>query len=654
MVVTKAMDKLGKLVEITLPEYRDRHIFTIKLRIAIFIGFWVLYLYFLRDVLSQTKAITAIILVCSFFTAAAYYNVVRNRFLVFSFIAELLADLVVITAVIYLTGGPFSTYYTIYIFYCFAAGIFYNHYLAGLVALCSVLFYGVFLSLCSWGVIPPLILNYGDRLPIPAYTPLAHLFFAVAFLGIVVYAVKIASYFSQKRERMLEARNKELTALHKMSSTIRSALSLKEVIDRVLVSVLEGLEFEAVLLLLFDREDDKIRVYSPKRHSLLNHIDKIMKGTLDKLELPISLLDIPFFKSLIDHQIIFRRDLVEATEGMESIITPKQAKEIQELLDIRRIVAMPVIAEEEVLGGLIGFSKKPFVEERLVQRLESFANQAALAIEASTLIDRLRKTNEQLTEANRVKSEFLAIMSHELRTPLTAIIGFSELMMEGVMGKLSDEQEDTVQEVLNNSADLLDLINSLLDLSKIESGKMRFDLRRFDVKEMIERISRMISSLMQRKGHQFSVSMSKNMPPLTGDERKIQQVILNLLSNAIKYTSNKGKIEVKVRHYPSFEKLKGESWFDRVADKRAHFTDGIFEISVMDTGMGIKEEHLDMIFDVFQQVDSSITRSYGGTGLGLALAKRYVEQHKGVIWVESEYGKGAKFYMILPANLKVL
>jgi len=643
------MNRLAKLVDLTLPEYRDRHVFTTRLRLAVFIGFWVFYFYFLRDVLSQTKAITAIICVSFILTSIAYYNVMRNQWLIISFIAELIADLVAITTIIYLTGGPHSTYFTIYIFYCFAAGIFYNHYLGAIIAICCILSYGGFLLLCWWGVIPPLILNYGDRLPIPTYTPVTHFFFAVSFLGLTIYAVKIASFFSQKRERMLEARNKELTALHKMSSTIRSAISLKKVIDQVLLTVLEGLDFEAVILLLIDRDDEKIRVYSPHQHPLVSQIEQILGGPINRITLPLSALETPAFKSIEDHQIVFRRDLTEAIQGLGITITREQALSIDTLLGIKRIVGIPLVAEQEMLGTLVGFSRKPFVEEKLVQTLESFANQSSLLIEASTLIERLKKINEQLKEANRVKSEFLAIMSHELRTPLTAIIGFSELMMEGVMGELSSEQKESLQEVLNNGADLLDLINSLLDLAKIDSGKMRFEMRIFDVSEMTERVCKMISSLIHRHGHHLKVSIQEEMPPVTGDERKIQQVVLNLLSNAIKFTPDAGVITVEVKHYKSWDEIQNSSWAQRAASRREKFAAGAFEIGVQDTGVGIGPEHLEIVFDVFHQVDSSITRSYGGTGLGLALAKQIVEQHNGMIWAESEFGKGAKFFVVLPA-----
>ena len=503
--------------------------------------------------------------------------------------------------------------------------------------------------MCWAGVISPLILNYGDRLPIPTYTPVTHFFFAVTFLGLTIYAVRIASLFSQKRERMLEARNKELTALHKMSSTIRSAISLSHVIDQVLSTVLDGLGFETVIFLLFNREEEKISIHSPRQHPLLQRIEEILGQKLFEMSLPIAALNAPLLKSIASHQIVFRRNLVEAVQGIDIPVTLEQVRQIEEMLGIKRIIAIPMVAEQEVLGALIGFSREPFVEERLVQTLESFANQAALLIEASTLIDRLKKINEQLKEANRVKSEFLAIMSHELRTPLTAIIGFSELMLEGVMGDLTEEQQECIREVLNNGADLLELINSLLDLAKIDSGKMRLEIRLFDVAEMIGRVCKMIASLIHRKGHHLDVSVPEGLPPLMGDERKIQQIILNLLSNAIKFTPDGGHIKIEVRHYSSWEDVHKTSWSNRILHHKEHYQQGAFEIAVADTGVGIRPEHLDMVFDVFQQVDSSITRSYGGTGLGLALAKQYVEQQHGIIWAESEYGKGAKFYVVLPA-----
>jgi signal transduction histidine kinase len=160
----------------------------------------------------------------------------------------------------------------------------------------------------------------------------------------------------------------------------------------------------------------------------------------------------------------------------------------------------------------------------------------------------------------------------------------------------------------------------------------------------------MIASLIHRKGHHLAVSVPEGLPPLMGDERKIQQIILNLLSNAIKFTPDGGDIKIEVRYVGSWGDIQKASWSNRISHHKERYQKGAFEIAVADTGVGIRPEHLDMVFDVFQQVDSSITRSYGGTGLGLALARQYVEQQHGIIWAESEFGKGAKFFVVLPST----
>lgn len=644
---------IASLIQITLPEYRGRHIFTARLRIAVFIGFWAIYLYFFRDVLHQTWPITVIMSASFAMTAVAYYNVIHDRLLVFSFFLEMMADLVAITVVVYLSGGPYSNYFTVYIFYCFIAGVFYNYILAAFLGVCSALFFGAFLLLCHEGVIPPLILDYGDRAPTAAYTPSVHYAFLLIFMALAIYGAKIVSFFNQQRERILEQRNTQLMALYRMSSTIRSAESLRSVVQSILANVLAGLGFETVLLLLIDRNEQCVHVFAPGKHPLLDQIVKHLGGPVDGMTLPLSVLETPSMQTLMKHQIVFREGLVELTEEIRDIMSEETSRKIQELLCIHKVVGMPLVAEQELLGALVGFTREKFVEEATVETLESFANQAALNLEAARLIDELKRTNQQLREANRVKSEFLAIMSHELRTPLTAIIGFSELLMEGVMGELSSEQKDSVREVLNNGADLLEMINSLLDLSKIDSGKMRVEIHPFDMKETIERVQRTVAPLVQQKAQSMVVDIRAPLPLLSGDERKIQQVILNLFANAIKFTPERGTITVRTNVLDSWDALaRKASWRVRLSGREEYYAQGAVVLEVEDTGYGIEAQHLDSIFDMFQQVDSSMTRSYGGTGLGLALAKQFVELHHGVIWAESELGKGAKFTVILPRVLQ--
>ncbi|MFH1831017.1 MAG: GAF domain-containing sensor histidine kinase [Pseudomonadota bacterium] len=639
------------LIDAILPEYSTRHVFAMKLRLVAFLGFWALYLYFMRGALPQTKVVAIVVLVSFLVTGFAYYNVMRAKWLVSSFVVELFCDLTALTAVLYLTGGPHSAYYTIYILYVLLAGILYNHYLAGILAFVTAAYYAVFLLLCHYGVIPPLILYYGDRAPIPTYTPFAHFLLACVLLAAIVYTVKIATYFSQRREKILERRNRELMALHRMSGTVRSALALRDVIDHILAGVLEGLGLEAAALIHFDRQNNMARLYAPGKHPKHAQIEAVFGRPLEGIEFPLDALSSPFMKDVMKHKIIFRGRIEELLEGFEGAVTLDQCDRIQDILGIKRIVVVPIIVESETLGALVGFSREPFVEEKHVATMEAFADQSALSLEAAMLIDRLRKLNEELKEANQVKSEFLATMSHELRTPLTAIIGFTELIAEGVMGEIASEQKDALKEVLHNAADLLEMINSLLDLTKIESGSMGLELRMFDITETIKRMHITLTPLIQKKKQIMTVDLPDELPVLRGDERKIQQVILNLLANANKFTPEGGHITLAARHHQSWDKVKKvASWWQRFEADPSPVSRGCLEMVVEDDGIGIPPEHLERVFDMFHQADSSSTRNFGGTGLGLALARKFIEMHGGTIWVESELGKGARFTVILPQN----
>lgn len=617
--------QMKSLKEVVYPEYRDRHIFTAKLRIAIFLLFWFFYVFFMKDWMEETRHVAAIVSVSFFVTMVCYYNIYRSRFMSASLFLEVMADVVSMTAIVYLTGGPQSTYFTVYIFYAVVAGMLYNHKIAGLVAAISFVCYGVFAFLCHADIIPPMLVAMDGMVPPAVGSPYFYPLMLVVFLLLAIYTTNIAHHFTQVRERMLEARNNELTALHRMSNTVRSMLSLESVLFEVQNGVMAGLDFKLALIVLFDKETKRIKIYPPKDNPIIKKVEGKLGFPLSEASLPVNALENTALGSLKRNQVIFRRDVAELVVGFDPAIPAELVSNLQAEFGLKKVVAVPLVTEGAVTGALFGFTSVPFVSERTVQTFESFANQAAMAIQTATLISELKRKNIALIEANRVKSEFLATMSHELRTPLTAIIGFSELLLESVMGELNDEQKDSVREVLNNGANLLDMINNLLDLAKVESGKMVLNRGPFDFSELLGRISHTISSLIQRKRHKFTLDVQKGMPPVVADEKRIQQVILNLLSNAIKFTPEGGSVSVKT-----------------------YFKDGRFQVSVSDNGIGIKPEHLESIFDVFSQVESSITRSYEGTGLGLALARQFVELHGGKIWAESELGKGAIFSFELP------
>jgi PAS domain S-box-containing protein len=227
--------------------------------------------------------------------------------------------------------------------------------------------------------------------------------------------------------------------------------------------------------------------------------------------------------------------------------------------------------------------------------------------------------------ASRTKSEFLANMSHELRTPLNSIIGFSDVMLEGIAGKVDAKQERYLNHISNSGRHLLNIINDILDISKVEAGKMELEPDIIDVEAVIKEIVTITETLASRKKIRVITELCENMPNVLADRSKLRQIMYNLMGNAIKFTGEGGKISI-------------------ITD----FRENKLYVSVTDTGIGISREDQKKLFKPFSQIDASISRTYEGTGLGLALVKELVELHGGKIWVQSEPGRGSKFTFELP------
>jgi GAF domain-containing protein len=290
----------------------------------------------------------------------------------------------------------------------------------------------------------------------------------------------------------------------------------------------------------------------------------------------------------------------------------------------RTALAVPVMSEGTVMAAVIvaRLSVRPF-NEREIQLVETFANQAAIAIKNVRLFNEIQQKSRELEVANRHKSEFLANMSHELRTPLNAIIGFSEVMLQGIFGGLNDKQREYQEDVLSSGKHLLLLINDILDLSKIEAGRMELEISTFSLANALDSGLTIVRERAARHGITLKASVPAGLPPMEADERKVKQILFNLLSNAVKFTADGGRVEV-----------------------RGRVEDGNVRVDVQDTGIGIAPEDQARVFEEFQQVGRE--RSREGTGLGLTLSKRFVELHGGRIWVESTPGKGSTFSFTLP------
>jgi signal transduction histidine kinase len=295
-------------------------------------------------------------------------------------------------------------------------------------------------------------------------------------------------------------------------------------------------------------------------------------------------------------------------------------------LGYRSVLAVPLLREDRILGALTVWRKEAgnFSPE-IVNLLQTFATQSALAIQNARLFREIEDKSRQIEAANRHKSEFLANMSHELRTPLNAIIGFSEVLGERMFGELNEKQAEYTDDILTSGRHLLSLINEILDLSKVEAGRMELELATFDLPLAIDNARTFVRERAAKHGINLDVTVDERLGDFVGDERKIKQILLNLLSNAVKFTPEGGRIGINARQ-----------------------ADGSVEISVSDTGIGISPEDQAKIFEEFRQVGSDYAHKVEGTGLGLTLAKKFVELHGGKIWVESEVGKGSMFSFTLP------
>ena len=294
----------------------------------------------------------------------------------------------------------------------------------------------------------------------------------------------------------------------------------------------------------------------------------------------------------------------------------------------RSLLAVPLLFEQRILGVLVVWRKEPGSFDReIVTLLQTFASQSVLAIQNARLFREIADKSRQLEIASRHKSEFLASMSHELRTPLNAILGFNEMILGQVYGEVPAALQEPLGDIQSSGKHLLRLINNVLDLSKIEAGRMELALADYSVQDAVESVRASLRSLAEDKGLEFVASVPDDVPFVYGDGGRIVQCLMNLAGNALKFT-RRGRVEIAVE-------LRGDLLIYRVAD----------------TGIGIGADKIGALFDEFRQADATITSEFGGTGLGLSITKKFVELHKGRIWVESELGRGSTFFIAIPLRL---
>jgi len=409
----------------------------------------------------------------------------------------------------------------------------------------------------------------------------------------------------------LQARNRDLTALGEVGRAVSSTLDLKLVLKTIVDRALELSETDGGSIFYFRQDLGRFELGET------TGLDEEVVKTFRKL-------DIAAGQTGLGEAIASGMPLQVA----DISIRPSNAlRDAAMEAGLRAALIAPLLSGGEPLGALVLQRRQPGeFTPAVVNLMRAFADQSAIALENAHLFNEIAQKSRELETASQHKSQFVANMSHELRTPLAAILGYAELMQEGFYEPLGEKSLDALTRIRSNGKHLLGLINTVLDIAKIEAGQFSLNLAEYALSNVVETVRVATEALAETKKLALRTDIAEPLPIGVGDEQRLTQVLLNLVGNAIKFT-DKGEVRI------------------RAAAVNSHFA-----VRVSDTGPGIPLQEHKRIFEEFHQIDSSNTKAKGGTGLGLAIAKQIVEMHGGRIWVESAPGNGATFVMELPVR----
>ncbi|MEK6661292.1 MAG: ATP-binding protein [candidate division NC10 bacterium] len=446
---------------------------------------------------------------------------------------------------------------------------------------------------------------------------------------------------NQSLEDRIRERTSQLRELYRLGVSMQEPLPLSDRLNLILKGVHEVIGLDRIIVWLPDQEETSFDMAAAAG------FDPSLPRTV---RVPIS-DEVPTLARA-------HRDRVEIiVEGPSEVPPELRVKPPYHRLGVlrsRNFVVLPLISRGRSVGVFAAdnaLSRKPIAPSLDLFRI--FASQAAVAIENAQLFREVEEANRQLALASRHKSEFLANMSHELRTPLNAILGFTELIIDGVYGEAPEALRESIEDIHTNGRHLLKLINDVLDLSKIEAGRMQLSLSEYSIQELIGSVISLTRSLAAEKQLELLSQVEEGLPPAFGDSKRLMQVLMNLVGNAIKFTSPGGSVTVTARIVPSSEfRVPSSQHGTWNPEPGTASVSELVEISVADTGIGIPATELESIFGEFRQIDSSISREYGGSGLGLSIAKRFVELHGGTIWAESQVGQGSVFHFRIPLRVR--
>ncbi|MEJ0092013.1 MAG: ATP-binding protein [Methylocella sp.] len=416
----------------------------------------------------------------------------------------------------------------------------------------------------------------------------------------------------EDRTRDLAQSVRELKALEEIGRALAGSLELNEVLSTILTRAVELTEADGGAIYSFDRERNAFHL--AEAHGLEPSFVEALR------EVKLTRLD-GLLGEVAEHGRTLQIPQISEAEGF-----PLKAATLA--AGFQSALVVPLIGPDGALGALLVESRKSgrFAENK-VSLMQTFAHQSVLAMHNARLFRRAEENARQLATASEHKSQFFANMSHELRTPLNAVLGYAELLRDGLYGELPERAKQVLERVQSNGAHLLGLIDDVLDLSKLEAGELSLVLDEYSMRNVVEQVVGTTYSLAHAKGLAITQDIEEPLPLGRGDERRLVQVLLNIISNAIRFT-DKGGVMI-----------------------RARATAEMFELAIEDTGPGIAPEDQARIFEAFQQGDNTSTRQKGGTGLGLSISKRFIEMHGGSIEVASMLGVGSTFTIRLPIRV---
>ncbi|MBQ7126802.1 HAMP domain-containing histidine kinase [bacterium] len=419
----------------------------------------------------------------------------------------------------------------------------------------------------------------------------------------------------------------QLNVLYNTSSQLAGTLDKDKLLKIMTEGIDKSLNFDLSCMLTFRSEREPILI--------INSLYKISDRLLEALKLRAILS----YKSLLNDPPL---DIKIGNLKIEKNIKHNIKEYDFSVLRFDNIFS-PIMHNDEFFGFVEIYREKPFSTEDATC-FQTLVQQVVLPLKSASLYDELKSTNRKLQKLERLKSEFISIASHELRTPLTAIKNAMDIILSGKAGAMTENIEKFVSMGKRNAIRLSGIINDLLDISKIEAGKMDFKFELTHIEPVIEYVKNNLAEMANEKGLTIEYSMPENKAEVYADSNRIEQVLTNLVSNAIKFTPNDGEIKISSKIVNARE-LQYDHCFEEDIKK---LQGNYLQVCVEDHGIGIERKDLNHVFDKFAQIENSLSRKVGGSGLGLPIARQLMESHNGAIWCDSEINKGSKFYFVIP------